>query len=81
MSKFKIVELDDNQMNFILVSLGLERATAIKQALRLQKLMIDEEESLGRALVDVQNWLSEDGKKHTQLIYSKILDFLEKSRI
>lgn len=81
MSKFKNIELDDNQMNFILVSLGLEKATAIKQALRLQQLIIDEEESLGRALVDVQNWLSKEGKQNTVLIHKTLLDFLEKSRI
>ncbi len=68
-------------MKFILVNLGLESATAIKQALRLQQLITDEEESLGRALVDVQNWLSKEGKQNTVLIHKTLLDFLEKSRI
>lgn len=77
----KSIELDENQMKFILVSLGLEKATAIKQALRLQQLITDEEESLGRALVDVQNWLSKEGKQNTILIHKTLLDFLEKSRI
>ncbi len=77
----KSIEIDDNQMNFILVNLGLEKATAIKQALRLQQLITDEEESLGRALVDVQNWLSKEGKQNTVLIQKILFDFLEKSRI
>lgn len=49
-------------------NLVLQDADKIKQNAEIVERIEREEESTGRALVDVQNWLSEEGKFTTQVI-------------
>ena len=51
-----------------------------KRARRLEELVIDMEDKTGRALVDVQNWLSKEGKLSTQVTNRVLRDLLEESR-
>lgn len=51
-----------------------------KRARRLEKLVIDMENETGRALVDVQNWLSKEGKLSTKVTNKVLRDLLEESR-
>ena len=52
----------------------------LESALKLQELVIDMENQTGRALVDVQNWLSKEGKLSTEVTNKVLRDLLEESR-
>ena len=52
---------------------------SIKSALKLQQLVIDMENETGRALVDVQNWLSKEGKFSTQITNKVLFDLIKES--
>ena len=49
-----------------------------KELRKIVQSMVDEEHNTGRALVDVQNWLSKDGKENTRLINKFLSNFLQK---
>lgn len=49
----------------------------ILKMMKIFQKITDEERNTGNALVDVQNWLSEDGKKHTEIINHFCMKVLE----
>jgi len=51
----------------------------VKEAMKLQELVKDMENQTGRALVDVQNWLSKEGKLSTEITNKVLRDLIEES--
>ena len=49
------------------------------KALKLQELVKERINRDGRALVDVQNWLSKDGRKFTEFEYKILQSLVEES--
>ena len=56
------------------------QAEIVESAIELQQLVIDMEEQTGRALVDVQNWLSKEGKLSTEVTNKVLRDLIEASQ-
>ena len=51
-----------------------------EQSLKLKELVIDMENETGRSLVDVQNWLSKEGKLSTEVTNKVLRDLIKESQ-
>jgi len=58
---------------------GTEKRLEIQSALKLQELVKEAIELDGRALVDIQNWLSKRAKKLTEFEYKILQSLVEES--